>query len=639
MVVVGLGTKGVEFDWREGGNPVQPPPKGLEPLGDSGWYKSPDNLLPGDPLYCEYNSGSPICGGNPFTSEGLGIEAELNVDPCGVSARLSGSVAFVKVPEVQLTYRAPGECRREYEAPPPVVPPPPIPGVDFVPEKVRPPRGYGDDEYVYVVFTFYYFSATTYYSSRLQTYATAVSFATNSLSGIKHPSTVLYNGYQGNYGELQPASSSCVTERVITYTANKAWVDEGGFPSFTDVSSGLLAIDSRQGYHETNNENVVLGYKVADGSLFAAGQCDLIEGRFGDIFPPGWRDTFSGRDYNDNSKTDSSGQVYEGYVVDTAWMSLAYIGRKPPDKKKRPPPPLPPEKDCCMQCCFSQSPQQQQSNDDACCREALAVVKRIEKNLGVYPGKVTIFDTNEDAFGAQSKVIEFSTVSQGLTRTIERVEKISKIIGIDLLPVTVPKNIVEPINDNFLEEAWDFLTPDATEKINNLFEWHVWNLKQMSTLIGHFQRYVEVEDKEETVTKSDGTQETKTKTKKIPLPDVATSLVESIKNQMVLHREVGLVLDVCMKILVSTCNTKQEVAKVYAEISEIVDFLDYPTNEKSLEVPIQISIPPEGASDEEQQDFYKFLQPGKTIVKYNDWNGQNSFKDYMIHLATLIGRR
>lgn len=290
-----------------------------------------------------------------------------------------------------------------------------------------------------------------------------------------------------------------------------------------------------------------------------------------------------------------------------------------------------------MQCCFA-PPSSSQKNDDSCCKQVLEIVKRIDKNLGTYPGKVSIFDANEDAAGAQSKVIEFATVAQGFTRAIERVEKLSKIIGIDLLPVTVPKQIVEPINDNFLEVIWDFITPDATEKINSLFEWHVWNLKQMSSLIGHFQRYVEIDDSK-TVTKPDGSQETTTSTKKIPLPDIATSLVELMKNQIVLHREVSLTLDVCMKTLVSSCNTKQEVAKVYAELSEIVDFLDYPTKEESLEVPIQISIPPEGASDADQQDFYKFLQPGKTVIKYNDWDGRNSFKDYMIHLATLIGRR
>lgn len=633
MVVVSLGTKGISASWTDGGNPIKPPPKGLEPIGDSGWYKSPDDLLPGDRLYCEYNPGSPVCGGNPFTNQGVGIDAEINVDPCGFSTRLSGAIAFVKVPEIQLTYRKAGACRREYEKPPEAIPPPPAPAGYDKPANTPIPSGFGQNERVAAGFTSHAYGYSQTWNKQTQKYDLNTYDSSCSCSGINVSGTYLFDGYQHLYQPPQAALAKC--EFTFYSTSYDGKLDA----TYTQVSDtpAIYAIDSRQ-------EKVVrtlnpLTYRDCYRAEHNPNQdlADLYEGKFGDIFIGRTGEPYYY--YQEYEITDTStGVVHTNVICDIIVYDIAFCIRKPSDTKRNPPSfPLAPDRDCCMQCCFS-APSSQQNNNDSCCKEVLEIVKRIDKNLGTYPGKVTIFDSNEDSEGAQSKVIEFSTVAQGFSRAIERIEKISKIIGIDLLPVTVPKTIVEPINDNFFKVAWDFITPDATEKIENLFEWHVWNLKQMSALIGDFQRYVEIEDKTETITKEDGTQETKTTTKKIALPDIATSLVELVKNQIVLHREVGLTLDVCMKILVSSCNTKQEVAKVYAELSEIVDWLDYPTREKSLEVPIQISIPPEGASDADQQDIHKFLQPGTTHIKYNDWDGTNSFKDFMIHLATLMSR-
>lgn len=621
MVVVSLGTKGISASWTDGGNPIKPPPKGLEPIGDSGWYKSPDDLLPGDRLYCEYNPGSPVCGGNPFTNQGVGIDAEINVDPCGVSTRLSGAIAFVKVPEIQLTYRKAGACRREYEQPdpPPQVPPPPP--ANQPPPKLDPPGNINTESQVILVLG------------------------------------LTIGSYEVTYGKSDPTNTLRIRQSTwstnsgrLIYPESKIYpYDLKNQPAYCSVIYGYTAQGSNTGYSYDYGGQVEF---LADPSVTVnSAGFKFWEYRSGDPNNVYFYDiyVFSGKYKWIKAYLERQNMFYAvSHLIDETSTSYAeywdYQARYPiawkvldGDYSKNPPIPLAEKRDCCMQCCFS-APSSQQNNNDSCCKEVLEIVKRIDKNLGTYPGKVTIFDSNEDAEGAQSKVIEFSTVAQGFSRAIERIEKISKIIGIDLLPVTVPKTVVQPINDNFFKVAWDFITPDATEKIENLFEWHVWNLKQMSALIGDFQRYVEIEDKEETITKEDGTQETKTTTKKIPLPDIATSLVEIVKNQIVLHREMGLTLDVCMKTLVSSCNTKQEVAKVFAELSEIVDWLDYPTREKSLEVPIQISIPPEGASDADKEDIHKFLQPGKTMIKYNDWDGTNSFKDFMIHLATLMSR-
>lgn len=642
MVKVGLGTKGIDFDWKEGGNPFKPPPKGLEPIGDSGWYKSPDNLLPGDPLYCEYNSGSPVCGGNPFTNQGLGVEAEVNVDPCGFSARIGGAVAFVKLPEIDITYRKAGACRREYEAPPPIVPPPPIPEDFKKPPPDTPiPQGFGVDEYVAVAMVETRISySQEWVGGNAGAYAVASTIDTTATGDLQCPSSHLFNGSPySNYGPLQLASSSCEFTFSRSFTANTLWTQRTGFSSFQTTGNPIrYLIDSRQPLSVTyGTPNIYHNYrKAAHNPNFRGGE--LVEGRFGDIFQePTIKNYYSSRTY---PGVDDLGRGYEDTYIDIV-SYFPIVIRRQNDPSRRPPPPPPPPEDCCMQCCFSSTPQQQQNySDDSCCREVLAVVKRLEKNLGVYPGKVTIFDENENAAGAQSKVIEFTTVAQGLTRAIERVEKISQIIGINVLPLTVPETINDPINDNLLGAVWDWLTPDATRKINNLFEWNVWMLEQFSAVMGHWQQEIKLEDTDvlkpgEQGLPAEGKEPPKNK---IVLTDVATTLKEMTLLNLQIYKSLGLTLDVALKTLTEGSSNAQQIAAIKSEIDEIVDFLDYPTDEGYVDCPVQITVPGTDVSQEEQNDLGKFLKPTHTKVKFQNWTGKDSLRDRFTHLSTLLSR-
>jgi hypothetical protein len=293
-----------------------------------------------------------------------------------------------------------------------------------------------------------------------------------------------------------------------------------------------------------------------------------------------------------------------------------------------------------MVCCFSQTPQQK--TDDSCCKEVLAVVKRIEKNLGVYPGKVTIFDTNESAKGAQSKVIEFSTVSQAFTRTIERVEKISKIIGIDDLPLTVPKSIVDPVDHSLIDLAIDFFTGD-TEKINNLFEYHVWFLKQFSAVTGKFMIEIQVPDTDvlqegNQGIDDDGNPKTPPKNK-IVIPDMATALREIIMMQVALYKTLGLNLDTSLLTLSQSALCMKEIGRVGAEVDEIVDFLDYPSDDAVRDVPVFVSVPEKNLTAEEQNDLVRYLKTSQIKVKYQKWDGRESLRDLLTHFATRVGSR
>jgi hypothetical protein len=321
-----------------------------------------------------------------------------------------------------------------------------------------------------------------------------------------------------------------------------------------------------------------------------------------------------------------------------AWYLLDYRP-KPLPYAQNPPPPKEDPRHCCMQCCPSPQTKQQ---DDSCCKQVLEIVKRIDKNLGTYPGKVTIFDSDENSEGAQSKVIEFANVSQGLTRSIERTEKISKIIGIDDVPLTVPKSIVDPVDQSLIDLATDFFTGD-TEKINNLFEYHIWFLKQFSAVTGKFMIEIQVPDTDvlqqgNQGVDDDGNPKTPPKNK-IVIPDLATALREIIMLQVALYKTLGLNLDTSLLTLSQAALCMKETARIGAEVDEIVDFLDYPTDDAARDVPVFVTVPEKNLTAEEQNDLIRYLKSSQVKVKYQKWDGKQSLRDLFIHFATRVGSK
>lgn len=618
MVRVSLGTKGISVDWKEGGNPIKPPPKGLEPHGDSGWYHSPDVV---DPRDCQFYPDSPWCGGNPIDI-GVEIGAEINVDPCGFTVDISGST-LIKFPHRVETYRYPGACRREYEKPPDAIPPPPPPGDYSKPPATPIPSGFGGDEYVCVVITQHRYGFESSWNLQRGDYANANYDSSTGVSGIEFPSFYLYSGVTGLYQPPQPASSRVKVETTAYTVANDSFNQKYRFDHNTTSSkSDYLMIDSRQAGTPKSSEQY---YPEAQ----------LLEGRFADIFTGDLEPDYDYREsiVNYPAPTGPRTEVY----CDIVTYNVAYCVRKPSDTSRHPPSILPDPRDCCMQCCSSSSPQQQ--NNDDLLKKIYALLQQVDKNLGHAPIRVSIFDQNENAQEAQSTTLSLGSVVETLPKIVERIEKVSKIIGIDALPLTVPETISDPINDNILEAVWDWLTPDATRKINNLFEWNVWMLEQFSSVMGHWQQEISVEDTDALKPGDQGVpSEGGTTKKKIVLTDIATTLKEQTMLQLQLYKTLGLTLDVCLKTLTEGSSNAQQIAAIKAEINEIIDFLDYPTDDGYVDCPVQITVPGVDVSQEEQNDLAKFLKPTHSKVKYQNWSGKESLRDRFIHLATLLSR-
>jgi len=307
---------------------------------------------------------------------------------------------------------------------------------------------------------------------------------------------------------------------------------------------------------------------------------------------------------------------------------------------KNPPPPPPKKRDCCVTCCTNPNTDRREQNQDA----ILALLRKIDNKLGNFPANATIFDANENQQEAQSQTISLGSVSQAMVRAIERVEKVSKIIGIDALPLTVPDSICEPVEDNLVGAVWDFLTGSGTRKITNLFEYNVWFLEQFSAVMGHWQMDIEVADTDilkpgnQGLPGADGNPQPAPKNKKIVLPDIRTALKEQMLLQIGTYKTLGLVLDIVLKDLTQDASTYKEVVAIQMHIKQIVEFLDYPTDESYVEAPVQITVPGTDVSQEDQNDLGKYLQPSNTMVRYNKWTGYKSLTDLFTHLSTLASR-
>lgn len=90
--------------------PIEEAPKGLEPIGDSGLYATPDE--PADPMDCDRYPNSIYCDGNPFTKTPIGIEPTIIIDECNIGIQFEPVLGFIKLPPVTLVYRFPS-CREE----------------------------------------------------------------------------------------------------------------------------------------------------------------------------------------------------------------------------------------------------------------------------------------------------------------------------------------------------------------------------------------------------------------------------------------------------------------------------------------------------------------------------------------------
>lgn len=598
-----------------------PPPAGLIPLGDTGLYTTPEVI---DPRNCEFYPNSPWCGGNPLTRKPIGLDFDWGVDGCSIHGSVTPTLGFIKLPTHTVAYVR-EECREDYEKRQNNTPPPPDWTTDDIPKPNYRPSGFKDDDWVCAVTIKQTFREQQEYQFSLGDWAIAVSKVQPNVNTTNYPSIIPVPNYFPPHS-LRDAQADIDAEIISTTSFNEAWMIgvlrdydnslptnpsntytwQRGLPQ--DMPTVFEGNYGNWDRNKSGGDYAYIGFSITGGGEFVR----LHVGRFKDIFPS------AQLDYDYGIQSDSISR--NKYAVVWACVFCKKLDGKPT------PPFIPPndrKRECCMQCCGSQTGQgQQRQNQDLA--EIKKMLRQILKNQGTFPYTVQLFDSDENKKGAQTKNVSVADIAKATKLAIEREEKNAKSIGVDQLPVYVPSSIVEDESKGLIGDIGDLKNKIFKQKIESIAELLTWKIKNDNEIHGKWQEYIEVEDADPT---KKGSQK-----KRVVLPNMARSFRELILLQSVQMKATGFILDTLFKMYIDLANTKVASAVTEAIVRDIQDFLDYPTVERNLDIPMGIKIPNQNDSPDDKEDIERFLQNSTIKAKFDDWTGEGSIHDMLVVL-------
>lgn len=611
------------------GVPYEHPPDYIVPKG-RGFYGDPAE--PPDPQDCDGAMAdiSPWCGGVPFSKEALSYDPKIAYDECNVWVQLGGTIAFVQMPPKTLAYRFPGKCREE---PPP--PPPPEPGQSSV--NVKYPSGIPADKQVYAFVSVSgsgvkvgrrFNSQTNKFEEYTWTFANDVKWTDYKCPGTYHLEKRYFGSGSNDYTWYDSPIQGNITSSGITDTGafpetshTIDWNDNaGGYARYAYTIDGIVVYtDSGSGTTKRYYNQGLTVYGILE--TISSSDSTVFKGQWGLIV------TVLEKNKDNPPTVDEGETINTDISVDFA---IDLFCGSPRDRSKLPPPPLDPREPCCMACC-NPNP-----NNDALLKEILGQIKKANKAIGSdsFPVQATIYDEDENKQEAQSKTIRLDSIARSISKIIERNEKISKIIGIDSFPLELPESVIVHPESNIIQKALNFLNPFKNVKIYSLMDLLVWKIKQDSAVLGQWGQTIQVESKEIKKENIDGkvTEKEYTKTEEVVLPNMAQTMKEQVLLQTQLMKNNGLALDCIIKLLIEAAQTKLIVAETVKRVEDIQQYLDYPTNERSVEVPLQISIPNPNDPQDHQNDLYRLLKEGKAKIVFDDWTGEHSQDEKLFDL-------
>ena len=600
----------------------KPPPENLVPIGESGFYTTPtDKSI--SPRNCTLWSDSPFCGGQPFANPlttppfAIGVDFTANLE--GISITANPVAGWSKLPPFTVAYRFP--WARNIAFVPVYVPDVNKLVKDLPPSNFDNLAGNDNDIILAVVgLTQFRYEWTNFGPNMAQwrkdrNHGPAINWGKldSFFDGVRYPGQKYDD--RGNRSYVDVSASALSAAYYNT--------EDASYPPYLNQppwsSNGSVTYENVPLF---NTDTLMPG---DDAPFFQAKSIGtigtIVRGRKGAI-----RDWFEGRAYSHYStsndevppRSDGSSSIYLRIQAFTLWWS---------DKLKSPN--------------WRNPPYTEPIKPMDCCEELKEMVRKVLRQQGTFPKKIEVFDQNENAEGAQKTERSITSIIDGISLQCELANRLSKIIGIDLLPFTLPESVVEKVDEGILGEIWDFLTPDATTKIDSLMRAFKWQVLNDSAVLGGWQRKIEEEGIKPT--NPDGTpqvdengNEKPAPKRTIVLPDIGTTLEESIRLNIRTQKTLGLMFDFLVKLQIEAAGIKLTAAQTLLTAEDIQQFLDYPTYEKSSRVPVQISVPNATDSEEVKNDLKKFEEPTKAYVKFDDWTGELSLQVQLNQALTLL---
>jgi hypothetical protein len=117
---------------------------------------------------------------------------------------------------------------------------------------------------------------------------------------------------------------------------------------------------------------------------------------------------------------------------------------------------------------------------------------------------------------------------------------------------------------------------------------------------------------------------------------VFESAADAIEELLILQynqaKASGYQTDIGLKCLAESVHTKAISAMTQAEVRNIADFLDYPTNAVIRKLKIHINCPAKELADGDvdldgAEDLDKFLKESSIDITFDEWTGKKSFMD------------
>lgn len=669
-------------------------PKGMEPVGDKGFYSSPmsGNF---DPRDCSNprNSTSPWCGYNPVTTKPLDLGIDLKLDNCGGFIKVRGSLGFIDLPPTYAGYLKP-ECREDYkkenlkEAPEAktvepgleVVPPPdnfpPTPSSDlpnlapkclyivalgsivvFPRARVETNRGTG---FNYVssagLFSIFPSGHSWQYSSREST-ETHYANGDNSTSLID-PSPI---------GE--PSGGNIISWGSATYTGTKTITGNSSDRRVTEAADDFFYTGAFPTQQRTTYQGYQ-GWQAADIEQSAKFQFSGGESQVWKATKSHYRDYTTNNNANleacwmsrryglypaiENKTYDKTNRVVGGranpnlfagtgenilrYLAESVWTNETHranqaqlagipLSQAPKvsyyilDIYEFPCPTSPawnyspPKRDCMPCCCNDTKTPQERRNDD----EILKLLREIRKFIGDFPQKVEVYDNDPDVIDRQKENVTLNSIAKAIEHFQKQINFVAQGIGIPDFPVIYPDSLVKPVAMSGVEMVWDWFTPDKERRIKSLAQLQDWGFDQMSAIFGQWHQYIEYEDD-------------KGKKQKISYPDIGTLLRELVKMLTSTIQALGLQTDIELKTLQESTNASLMIAEALKRVTDIQDYLDYPTQMRKGELPAQVT------PKSDVKNVTEYLKPSQLKYQWDDWtpNQGQSLQEQLNEIRLIL---
>ena len=374
----------------EANSHFKPPPEGLQPVGDTGFYKTPDVVSPND---CDNYPDSPYCGGNPWSNKPFGIDVDWSVHPCGVTVSARGTLGYTKLPTHQFSYVSP-LCRDQYDKNE-TEPNKPSQASGGVYTDIPPtnwPGNISDDTEVWVIAIQHQRLSSIEWRVQLVDFDLPLAEFVDPSNenrdylptGWNYPSQTVRRGQSLMKARYTVKLNNNVPGSIATVHGIRA----APLHLLEQDTSNKYGWDNPNVYFASNYEGWLMLAKGFLGEIKSLHVASYLWN------PVGWNS--NGFKWN--------GRAFDGRIAfgaSLSWVEIVAVipVQDPPKENRQVPPPR--KRKCCMQCCSDG--QQNQNQNDSLLRQILKEVKDVKKVVGFeeFPVKMpeSLLDRDEGFIG------------------------------------------------------------------------------------------------------------------------------------------------------------------------------------------------------------------------------------------------